>query len=38
MLNSDIAASLADLLGGEWFFERCEAVGDVAELRTWRCA
>jgi hypothetical protein len=38
VLNADIAASLADLLGGEWFFERCEAVGDVAELRTWRCA
>jgi len=38
MLNADIADRLADLLGGEWFFDRCEAVGEVAELRTWRCA
>ncbi len=38
MLNSDIADRLADLLGGEWTFDRCEAVGEVAELRTWRCA
>lgn len=38
VLNSDIASRLADLLGGEWFFDRCEAAGEIAELRTWRCA
>lgn len=38
VLNADIASRLADLLGGEWTFDRCEAAGEVAELRTWRCS